>query len=236
MNREEYYLNNRKCFSYHTDTSKCILIQPVNDHEIGLLDRQIDLIAEKISQKGKECPFTFVAFEIKDWNRELSPWDAPGVFGSDGFGHGADDTLTFVEGRLIPYIREKCSLAEDIPVILGGYSLAGLFSLWCMHQTDIFSAISAVSPSVWFPGWMEYTEKRAAKAEYVYLSLGDKEPRTRNAVMSSVGECICRQHELLSENESVKDCIFEWNEGNHFRESEVRCAKGFAWCLKKIFK
>ena len=28
-------------------------------------------------------------------------------------------------------------------------------------------------------------------------------------------------------------CILEWNPGNHFRESEIRTAKAFAWLLEK---
>lgn len=27
--------------------------------------------------------------------------------------------------------------------------------------------------------------------------------------------------------------VLEWNEGNHFQETDLRMAKGFAWILKK---
>ena len=26
----------------------------------------------------------------------------------------------------------------------------------------------------------------------------------------------------------------KWNEGNHFKDSHIRCAKGFLWCLNNI--
>ena len=36
--------------------------------------------------------------------------------------------------------------------------------------------------------------------------------------------------ELLSQG---TDCVLEWNEGNHFKEPDLRTAKGFAWLLNR---
>ena len=116
--------------------------------------------------------------------------------------------------------------------LLGGYSLAGLFSLWAAYQTDAFSGIAAASPSVWFPGWMEYAEKNEPKARRMYLSLGDKEERTRNPVLRQVGQCIRRQYDLLIQ--SGIPATLEWNDGNHFQDADIRCAKGFAWLIQKL--
>ena len=116
--------------------------------------------------------------------------------------------------------------------LLGGYSLAGLFALWAGYQCERFQGIAAVSPSVWYPGWIEYVATRKAFAKAVYLSLGDKEERARNAVMAQVGKAIRRQHELLSAQ--TVDTILEWNLGNHFVDSEKRMAKGFAWTINNM--
>jgi hypothetical protein len=66
----------------------------------------------------------------------------------------------------------------------------------------------------------------------VYLSLGDKEEKTRNPVMRTVGDCLRRQYELLSAEPQV-ECTLEMNQGNHFKEADIRTAKGFAWLLKE---
>ena len=101
----------------------------------------------------------------------------------EGFGHGAADTLNFVTEELIPGLKERYGLPSEVRVILGGYSLAAFFALWSAYQTDRFAAVSAASPSVWFPGWIDYAQSHTVKTEHVYLSLGNKEEKTRNQVI-----------------------------------------------------
>ena len=157
---------------------------------------------------------------VTDWNRDLSPWPAPAVFGSDAFGGGAEATL-----------RELLKLCADgdKTYILGGYSLAGLFALWAAYRTDRFAAVAAASPSVWFPGFTEFAESGAILCRYVYLSLGDKEEKTRNPVMATVGDRIRGLHAALG-SKGVS-CVLEWNAGNHFKDADIRTAKAFARTL-----
>lgn len=54
-------------------------------------------------------------------------------------------------------ITELCSDPHKT-YYLGGYSLAGLFSLWAAYQTNLFAGIAAASPSVWFPGFLDYAK------------------------------------------------------------------------------
>lgn len=63
----------------------------------------------------------------------------------------------------------------------------------------------------------------------VYLSLGDREVRTRNPVMATVGDRIRETHSLILERNVA--CPLEWNPGNHFKEPELRTAKAFSWLL-----
>jgi predicted alpha/beta superfamily hydrolase len=164
---------------------------------------------------------------IKDWNQELTPWPAPPVFGKIPFGSGATDTLEFIISHLLPIVQ-----GETPHIILGGYSLAGLFALWASYQTDKFDGIVAASPSVWFPKWIEYVTDNKPLAKSIYLSLGDKEEKTKNPVMAQVGNAIRRQSELLTGQ--IDNTILEWNPGNHFVDSEKRTAKGFAWAMNSF--
>jgi predicted alpha/beta superfamily hydrolase len=219
MTKKEYTLSDRTCFLYQDAEATHLLIQPIDEHDLEVLDQEVKAIKE-LSDK----PFSLLAFMIKDWNQELTPWAAPPVFGKVPFGNGAGKTLGFITNQLLPEVQ------ENIPhLILSGYSLAGLFALWAGYQTDRFEGIAAASPSVWYPQWIDYASENKPLAKSVYLSLGDKEEKAKNPVMAQVGNAIRKQHELLTEQKI--NTILEWNAGNHFVDSDKRMAKGFAWLI-----
>ena len=89
--------------------------------------------------------------------------------------------------------------------------------------------MAAASPSIWFPGFVEYMKENRPRCSTVYMSLGDKEERVRNPVLSEVGDCIRETYTLL--REQGVNCTLEWNKGNHFREPDIRTAKAFMWVL-----
>ena len=225
VRKENFVIDSKKCIGYITDTAKYLLIQPVDGHDIEVLDNEVAGILEKTDKQ-----FSLIAFKIEDWNSELSPWEAPSAFGNKSFGSGAKDTLEFIESRLIPMIKEKYNLGDEIKFILGGYSLAGLFSLWSAYKSNTFSGIAAASPSVWFNDWEEFMKNNTPLSNTIYLSLGDAEEKTKNKVMSAVGENIRKQEELLKNNNI--NTILEWNKGGHFSDSDIRVAKAFVWCIE----
>lgn len=225
--KENFLIDNKSCIGYITDAAKYLLIQPVDEHDIEVLDNEV---AEILKNTYKQ--FSLIAFKIEDWNNELCPWEAPPAFGNKSFGSGAKDTLEFIENRLIPTVKERYDFADDVQVILGGYSLAGLFSLWSAYKSKTFSGIAAASPSVWFSGWEEFMNYNAPLSNTIYLSLGDTEEKTKNKVMSAVGDNIRKQEELLK-NDNI-NTILEWNKGGHFSNSDLRVAKAFVWCIENI--
>lgn len=223
----EQIIGGKNCYLYDNGEADFFLIQAVNEHELEMLDKEVELIKELSS----DASFLYAAFLVKEWNKELAPWEAPAVFGKESFGAGAADTLAFLTETLIPWLGNAYGRSSNSDFYLGGYSLAGLFALWTAYQTDIFTGIAAVSPSVWFPDWDAYISSRSLHISKVYLSLGDKEEKTRNIVMAKVGENIRKQDAVIQkENDSIKH-ILEWNHGNHFTDPETRTAKGFAWLL-----
>lgn len=216
------------------DMPEYILVQPVDDNDLLVLEKE----AQELSSITNAA-FLLAAFRVNDWNAELSPWDAPAVFGKENFGHGAEETLRFIEESLLPETcrRNRPDILERSSgekVIIGGYSLAAFFSLWAVYQTDRFRAAAAASPSVWFPGWIPYVKGHHLQTESVYLSLGDREEKARNPVMATVGDRIREYYAILQKTLGESDCRLEWNEGNHFRDSDLRCAKAFAWCMNHL--
>lgn len=218
----EKIIGGRKVILIQEPEAADLLIQPVDDHDLSWLEQQQSDIRSRIPGR----PVTTAAFLIHDWNKELSPWPAPPVFGKEPFGDGAEKTLDYVLNQLMPGL-----MADSYQrVFLGGYSLAGFFALWAAYQSDAFAGAAGVSPSVWFPGWEEYIAVRRPLTDKIYLSLGTKEEKTRNQVMARVGDSIRSMYSLL-QAQGISSTL-EWNPGNHFQDSGLRVAKGFAWLLK----
>ena len=191
------------------------VIQPIGRGEADFPQTEAAEIARLTGRKD----FLLASFEVNDWNSDLTPWEADAVFGNRGFGRGAENTLDFICGRVMPELGGR-------RFFLAGYSLAGLFALWAAYNTDAFAGAAGVSPSVWYPGWLEYARARKVCAQKVYLSLGNREEKTRNPVMARVGNAIREQYELLTVSKKL-----DWNEGNHFVDADKRLAKGVSWLI-----
>ena len=206
-----------KKFEFGKCDSSNILIQMVDDHDMAVIESEVSAIKDMAGDD-----FRLITLKVNDWNQDLSPWEAPAVFGNEGFGGGAEDTLS-----------EVLSETEDDSknYFIGGYSLSGLFALWAAYRTDVFRGVAAASPSIWFPGFDKFMKENVIRTGRVYLSLGDREEKTGNQVMSAVGDRIREANAYLSE--TGIDCILEWNKGNHFRDADLRTAKAFAWVLNR---
>ena len=202
-------------FEFGNKNAMNILVQPADLHDISYLEKEIEQI-KALTEKD----FRLIAFAVDDWNRDLSPSKAPAAFGDAEFGGEAQKTLD----HILNEIKDTKGV-----FYIGGYSLAGLFALWAVYRTDIFTGVAAASPSVWFPGFTDYIQTTEIQAEKVYLSLGDREPKTKNPVLATVGEKIKKTYSLLVKHNV--SCILEWNSGNHFADADLRTARAFAWLL-----
>ena len=206
-----------KTYEFGSPDAGIVLIQPVGEHDLDGIENEFQAIVNRCNLKIR-----LIAVRIDDWNNDLSPWPAPAVFGKESFGGGGSKTL----GELLKLCGDKTK-----SYYIGGYSLAGLFALWAAYQTDAFHGVAAASPSVWFPGFAAYMKKKEIHTDAVYLSLGDEEEKARNPVLATVGDRIRAAYNLL--REQGVDCVLEWNEGNHFRDTDLRTAKAFAGVLKR---
>ena len=204
-------------YEYGSTDAPVTLLQMADDHDLSVIESEAEAVRNQT-----DIPFHLIAVKVRDWNRDLSPWPAPAVFGNEMFGDGAAETLE--------EIMKLCPGGK--PCIIGGYSLAGLFALWASYQTEIFAAAAAASPSIWFPGFTDYMKEHACRSKAVYLSLGDREEKTRHPVMSTVGDRIREGYEIL-QAQGVRSTL-EWNKGNHFKNPDLRTAKAFAWAIGEV--
>ena len=225
MTTQTMQIENRPCRIYGETHAEYLLLQMTGEHELQSMDHEVAAIAQSSRN------FLFAAVPVESWNDALSPWKSSAVWGKQDFGGKAGDTLRFLTEHVIPTLKQQFRLPEDIKIILGGYSLAGLFALWASTQTDLFYGIAAASPSVWFPGWMEFEQQHPIQTQHIYLSLGDKEERTKNTVMAAVGDNIRTLHNRLTERST--NCTLEWNSGGHFKDAGLRTAKAFQWAMEE---
>ncbi len=211
-----------KRYEYGNPDSANVLVQMIGEHEVSGMEKEIAHIKENVGDD-----FFLLAYKVEDWNMELSPWQAPAVFGNEGFGGGAGETLKELlqdlrsDNVLSEYTNDEAvsektkdklfsplTVGKEVTEIsrekyyIGGYSLAGLFALWAAYQTDLFTGVAAASPSIWFPGFVDHM--KAGKINAISFDLLRKQG---------------------------VESVLEWNEGNHFKDADIRTAKAFSWVL-----
>lgn len=197
-----------------------LLLQPTARHEAPFLEQEIEALAA-----GIPVSFVLVLVHLDDWTVDLMPWPDRHISRDERAGKCAGQTLAYILSEVLPHY-------PDLPVIIGGYSLAGLFSLWASMQTDRFTGVAAASPSLWITGWIPYAEQHPPRAESIYLSLGDREEIAKNKAIARVGDCVRAQYELLCRQYAPEHCTLVWEPGNHFTDNPARLARAFSWCVR----
>jgi len=161
-----------------------------------------------------------------NWDHDMTPWFCPPLSENDTpCTGGADEYLHLLVNEIIPGAREHIK-GTPSHIAIAGYSLAGLFAIYAMYQTDIFDRSASMSGSLWFPDFKEYCLRHEMKKqpEKLYLSLGDREAKTRNRTLMTVQE---NTEALIKHYRSLGiDVTWELNPGNHFKDAAIRSAKG----------
>lgn len=195
---------------------------------------------------GKECEgicrrvgdltgmeFSLVTIGNLDWNGDMSPWAIPPVSrdgapctgGADGYLHILVDEILPAAERYIRGIPRWRAIA--------GYSLGGLFALYSLYHTGVFSRAASISGSLWFPNIREYIYSHdfIRTPDCIYFSLGDRERNTGNPFLRPVQD----NTEQIREYYAQKgiDSIFVLNKGNHFQNAASRTEQGIRWMLEK---
>jgi predicted alpha/beta superfamily hydrolase len=190
---------------------------------------------KKMSGGTELPPYVLAAFEPARWDCAFSPWPAPALhLGEEGFTGGGGRTLELIRQVVLPEAEEKLGLpALPANRTIIGYSLSGLFALWTMYESSLFSACACCSGSLWYDGWMDYMrEHRPHIDSHIYLSLGRKEEKTRDSRRCVIG-CNTREAaELLAAEPNVTCTELVWHDGGHGHEVLRRLAAAVLWVLR----
>ncbi len=187
----------------------------------------------KAMQKLDSPDCNLVAISGLDWNHEMTPWDCPPISRMDTpCTGGADEYLSVLTQEIVPQIEADI---DGTPSWRGltGYSLAGLFAVYALYQTDMFSRIATMSGSLWFPDFYEYvtSHEMRIRPDAVYFSLGDKEAKTNNKFLMPVQERTAAIQAYYAKQGI--DSVFVLNPGNHYVNGDKRTAQGIDWILRR---
>lgn len=189
---------------------------------------------EEILQQTGSPAHVLVQISGLAWEDDMTPWPCPPLSRKSAipFGGKADAYLEWMAERLIPSVEAGLP-APPFWRGIAGYSLGGLFAVWSVFRTGLFSRLASCSGSLWYPGFPAFCERTpfAGKPRCAYFSLGDREAFTKNPLMKQVAagtECIAS---LFGERGVVQ--TFVSNPGNHFVHAEERTASGINWILSK---
>ncbi|MDE6592546.1 MAG: alpha/beta hydrolase [Oscillospiraceae bacterium] len=176
-------------------------------------------------KKTDRDKFTLVTINITDWDHDMSPWEIPPVFkGGAPCTGGADEYLKALTSEIVP--QTEALLKSVSWRGLAGYSLAGLFAVYAVYRTDIFSKIGSISGSLWFTGFREFadTNEMKIKPDKMYFSIGDKENCTANPYLKTVRENTEAIEKFFSEK--GVSTVFKLNPGNHYNDPARRTVDG----------
>ena len=176
----------------------------------GDLDDGLKNLSEKFG-------ISIAVIEEVNWNNDLTPWPAEGVFKkAKPFGGKAAAFLDKLTHEIIPETERDMGM-EDAERTLLGVSLSGLFAVWAAFNTDVFTNVISISGSLWYDGFVEWMQEQTPSPhlEKVCLLLGEKEKNAKEKRMATVEErTLAAAHILKAKSQAA--VVFELVEGTHF--------------------
>ena len=173
---------------------------------------------EKVYQELNRSDFNLIGISNINWNDDLSPFYHKMIYkGDKEYKGNANEFLKYIKEELLPFIFNKYNLKPK-SLAIAGYSLAGLFSIYSAYNCDIFDSIISMSGSLWFTDFIKYVENKniSKNVKYIYLSLGDKEAKTKNEYLKEVENktiAIYNHFKNLGIN-----TVYKTNSGGHFND------------------
>lgn len=172
---------------------------------------------------------TLVAMHGMEWNDDLTPWGAEGVFRkSKPFAGHADLFLKNLREDLFPNVETQLGIRHPERFLIG-ISLSGLFAVWAIFRCDLFTGIASISGSLWYDGFASWTEgqKLSERVRKVSVLLGDREKKSKDRRMATVEEMTLQTVEILTRKGATVEFELE-EDTTHFSPVVPRLEKALA--------
>lgn len=206
-----------------------IIKQPTNKICYMILPEGIkEDLANGLERLAEKYGVSIVVINDVNWNDDLTPWPADGVFKkAKPFGGRATEFLDKLTRDIIPETEEHLGIVNPERTLLG-VSLSGLFAAWSTFNTDAFTNIISISGSLWYDGFVDWMKENtpSPNIKKVCMLLGEKEKQAKEKRMATVEECTHTAANILKER-SCADVMFELVEGTHFSSIMPRLERAF---------
>ena len=229
----DFWVDDQPCAVHQFGTAPAeqalpLFVMPVAFSPDDTLEGQ-HMRLDDVVRRGEAPPFRLVTFVVHHWGNDLSPWPASSIFPHEpNFAGNAPQTLDWLAQRLIPAVGKRFAIGEEKGIV--GGSLGGLFALWAIHETNLFTVCGSCSGSLWYEGFIDYLQERQPQAPcHVYLCLGAQEEKTRTRLFRQVGDATRRAIELLQTSPMTQDAVLEWFPGGHSGHTGRRLAAAQLW-------
>lgn len=194
-------------------------------------------IVEELTKEGICLEFFLVSVESKSWKDDFTPWETEEIREGEGKPGGfAAQYLNLLAEEIKPGIDALFPTKKDREhTSILGYSLGGLAAVYSLFQNRCFGNAASISGSLWYEGFLQYIQHTplCQGSARVYLSLGKKEPKSRNRKMAQVGNVTEAAAKVFMTAYGRDNICLQWNNGGHFYETERRYAHAIAWLGKK---
>ena len=185
-------------------------------------------LSDGLKELSEKYGVSIVVIEDVNWNDDMTPWAAEGVFKkAKPFGGRATSFLDKLTNEIIPKTEKNLGV-EDAERTIMGVSLSGLFAVWAGFNTDVFTNIINISGSLWYVGFTEWMNEHAPspKLKKVCVLLGEKEKNAKDKRMATVEEKTLSAANILK-SKSQAAVLFELVEGTHFSPILPRLERAF---------
>ena len=176
----------------------------------GMKEADMDWLDEMVLK----YPINIVAISGMNWNDDLTPWKAPALNPKEyDFKGKAKDFLASLLGDIFVNTEQSLRLTHPKRHLVG-VSLAGLFAVWASTATSKFTSVASISGSLWFDGFVAWFKEQELLADKYFLSIGNKEVKSKNERLASVGSCTEATLQIIRDKK--KEVTFVTDDGNHF--------------------
>lgn len=181
-----------------------------------------------MEEAAEEFRCNIIVISGMDWNNDLTPWPAKGIFKKEkNFGGKASAFLKDLTEEYLDNIESSIGVASAERALVG-ISLSGLFAIWAGTQTDKFNGIASISGSLWYD---DFTSRFASMSvnpsvQKFFISLGQKEKKSKEPRMSTVEDATNEIVRILKEKGVPVDYVLD--PGTHFSPIVPRLQEAFS--------
>jgi predicted alpha/beta superfamily hydrolase len=197
-----------------------------------LFAKVAEAVFASLSQEGQTGRIV-VSVSSPDRMDAYTPWSSPSIHPeSPPFGGHGCEYLHFLTEDLHPFLASRYRMRTDrLHTAITGFSLGGLLALYTLYAVPAFGQVAAISPSCWYPGWINFIQENelVVPNARVLLVAGRAEGNNRPYPLSNFTQYLKDTHTILGSRLAHPPAAISWDDGTHPQYQKERQEKAFRW-------